>query len=86
MSKINKFNEDISYLENTFKPNELEDSEEDYTLKEIITNTLTEQEKRILYLYAELASFAKVGKIIGVSATAVNKYINGIRLKLKDKI
>lgn len=53
-------------------------------LKQIIFNDLSETDKRIILLYAELSSQRKVGKQLGVSTATINKQITNIRKKIYD--
>lgn len=48
-------------------------------LKDIIFNRLSEIDKRVILLYAEVQSQRKVAKILGVSPGTVNKLIKRIR-------
>lgn len=44
--------------------------------------SLSEPDKIILYLYAELQSYRKVGKLLNVSFATIYKTINEIRNKI----
>lgn len=62
-------------------------SEEDIRLnriKHIIYEKLSETDKRVLLLYAELGSQRKVGEKLGVSASTVNILIKKIRKQIFD--
>lgn len=62
-------------------------SEEDVRLnriKHIIYEKLSETDKRVLLLYAELGSQRKVGEKLGVSASTVNILIKKIRKQIFD--
>ena len=57
-------------------------SEEDFrvnALKHIIYERLSETDKRVILLYAELGSQREVGRKLGVSASTVNILIKRIR-------
>lgn len=63
-------------------------SEEDEKLnkvKNIIFNELTEVERRIIIMYAELGSLRKLGKELGVSASSAFIKIRQIKEKINDK-
>lgn len=51
-------------------------------VKHIIFEELSETDKRVLLLYAELGSQRKVGDKLGVSASTVNILIKKIRNKI----
>lgn len=53
-------------------------------LKDIIFNRLTEIDRRVILLYAELQSQRKVAKILGVSASTVNILIRRIRKEILE--
>lgn len=60
-------------------------SEEDpksATIKYIIDNRLTLAEKTIILLYAECASFRKLGEMMGISHTTIRKEVVRIRAKI----
>lgn len=72
----------------------LEDYEPDYTvfaedtpemtaLKSIIFNELTEVERRVIVLYAELQSQRELGRKLGISASSAQILVKGIREKIK---
>ena len=57
-------------------------SEEEYrvnAIKHIIYDKLSETDKRVILLYAELGSQREVGRKLGVSASTVNILIKRIR-------
>lgn len=54
-------------------------------LKNIIYNDLSEPEKRIILMYADLQSFRKLGKELDVSPSTAFKKIREIRNKIYDK-
>lgn len=54
----------LSIIQQTFKPDAMRDTENEYNLKCALSN-LSEVDKRILILYAEYASIRDVAKILG---------------------
>lgn len=72
---------DYALLKEDYLPNENDD---DLTLSiKRKIQKLTEPEKRIFLLYAELGAYSKVAKIMKCSSPTVHKYIDIIREKLK---
>lgn len=67
-----------------YQSDEIKDNEEMYNLKQWIEKNLTEQEKRLLILYADLASLRKVAKLLNCSQCTVNNYLKKIREKIKN--
>lgn len=61
---------------------EEEDDTPSRRLKEIIFNNLDEVDRRVILLYAEVASLRKLSKIIGVSPTACHFRVRQIRKKI----
>ena len=62
-------------------------SEEDEVvakLKDVIFNRLSEIDRRVILLYAELQSQRKVAKLLGVSASTVNILIRRIRKEILE--
>lgn len=51
-------------------------------IKDIVYNQLDEVDRRVLLMYAELASLRKLGKEIGVSASAAGQRIRQIKNKI----
>lgn len=51
-------------------------------LKEVIFSDLTEIERRIILLYAELGSQRRLGRLMGLSAATINKIIREIKEKI----
>ena len=45
-------------------------------------NQLTDSERILLVLYAELQSYRKVGKVIGFSHSSVQRFLKSVREKL----
>ena len=50
-----------------------------YQLRRVIYTELSESDRRIILLYAELGSQRKVGKVLGCSASTVNQKIKQLR-------
>ena len=63
---------------------DLQTTDEDLALLDVIFKGLTEPERRILLLYAHYSSLSKTGAVLGVSATAVFEKIKAIRSKIKE--
>ena len=63
-------------------------SEEDNIriIKDIIWHKLSEVDRRVLILYAELGSQRKLGKELGLSASTCNKLIKDIRRKIYEHL
>lgn len=55
-------------------------------LKYIIINDLTEQERRIILLYAHLGNMRAVSAQLDVSLGKISKVVNQIRYKIKHKL
>lgn len=55
-------------------------------LKEIIYNKLTEPEKRIILMYAELGNLRKLGKELGVSTSSAWLKCREIKTKIIDEL
>lgn len=53
-------------------------------LKDVIFNRLSEIDRRVILLYAELQSQRKVAKLLGVSASTVNILIRRIRKEILE--
>lgn len=53
-------------------------------VKEIIWTKLSEVDRRVIILYAELGSQRKLGEELGLSASTCNKLIKGIRNKIYE--
>lgn len=49
-------------------------------------NSLSEADKRIIYLYAELRSMRKVAKCLNVSPATAFHYIHSIREKINERL
>lgn len=63
-----------------------ETSQFDRVLKHIIFNELSEIERRILLLYAEIGNQRGVGKALNVSAATVNIKIREIRKRILESL
>lgn len=77
---------DIDKILEEYKPdNSLFTEEDEYInkLKNIIYS-LTEPEKRIIIMYAELGTFRKLGKELGVSTSSAYLKVLDIRNKIKS--
>ena len=53
-------------------------------VKEIVWKKLSEVDRRVIILYAELGSQRKLGEELGLSASTCNKLIKGIRRKIYE--
>ena len=81
-NNINEILEDYSPNEDIFN----EESDLVSICKKYIYSELTEAEKRVIILYAELGTQRDVARLLGVSAASINIYIKKIRKKLAKKI
>lgn len=68
----------LGIIQQTFKPNPMKDTEQEFRLKSSLSN-LSEVDKRILILYAEYASIRDVAKILGSTYHYVNKKLKNIK-------
>ena len=68
-----------------YEPDPLKDTEEMYTLKEVIKN-LSTGDRAILLLYTDLGSIYKVGELLKIHPTTVYSNIKRIREIIKNKI
>ncbi len=78
---------DIKAILEDYKPdNDLfsEEQEKINKLKNIIYNNLSEVDKRIILMYAELGSLRKLGKELGVSPSTALFRIREIRNKINE--
>lgn len=55
-------------------------------IKTVIFKDLTEIERRIILLYAELQSQRKLGDLMGLSAATINKILKDIKRKIYDNL
>ena len=76
----------INELYDEFAEVELNETDEELKLKEIIYKRLSEPDRRVLLMYAHFASLTKVGEQLGVSATAIFNKIKAIREKIKEEM
>ncbi len=79
----------IQEIMEQFLPDDSLWSDEDAVLnriKHIIFEELSETDKRVLLLYAELQSQREVGRKLGVSASTVNILIRKIRKEIMDRL
>lgn len=77
---------DIDKILEEYKPDNSLFTEEDEHINKLknIIYSLTEPEKRIILLYAELGTFRKLGKELGVSTSSAYLKIKDIRNKIKS--
>lgn len=71
----------MNVIQQTFKPNPMKDTEQEYRLKSSLSN-LSEVDKRILILYAEYASIRDVAKILNTTYHYINKKLKEIKDEL----
>ena len=80
---------DIYKIMETYAPDtDIFTDEEEITqrLKDIIWNDLDEVDRRVILMYAHLASLRKLAAEIGVSPTAASQKIKQIKKKIYDKL
>lgn len=79
-------NIDIDKILEEYKPDNSLFTEEDEHINKLknIIYSLTEPEKRIILLYAELGTFRKLGKELGVSTSSAYLKVLDIRNKIKS--
>ena len=77
---------DIDKILEEYKPDNSLFTEEDEDINKLknIIYSLTEPEKRIILLYAELGTFRKLGKELGVSTSSAYLKVLDIRNKIKS--
>ena len=79
----------LTQLKDEMKPDVLVDSEEIYNIKDIILNTLDENDRVVFLLYLEYSSMGKVAKMLHVSTTTIYYIIRKsrdiIKLELKKR-
>ena len=77
---------DIDKILEEYKPDNSLFTEEDENINKLknIIYSLTEPEKRIILLYAELGTFRKLGKELGVSTSSAYLKVLDIRNKIKS--
>ena len=68
-----------------YEPDALNDTEEMYTLKEVIKD-LSVGDRAIMLLYTDLGSIYKVGELLKIHPTTVYSNIKRIREIIKNKI
>lgn len=79
----------LKELMETYRPNWDILTQEDLRtlmIKTVIFKDLTEIERRIILLYAELQSQRELGKIMGLSAATINKILKDIKKKIYDNL
>ena len=67
------------------KPNNLEDDEEMYRIKQVVDN-LQEVDRIIFLLYTELRSFTSLSAILGISRSSCYWAVKRIREEIKEKL
>lgn len=85
--KLN-FSSDIDKIVEEYMPNNdpfNEDTDQVHLLKTIISNDLSDVEKRLILLYTEYRSFRKVAKLLNISNSTVYNYISTIKKKIQSK-
>lgn len=75
----------LQKIEEEYLPDALTDTEENYRLKEVISE-LDDLDRAILIMYADLGSMSKTGKKFGVSAATIYTHIVRIRNIIKDRL
>lgn len=82
------FNELSDILEKYKPDNDIFSEEPEYInkIKNIVEYKLSEPERRILILYAELGNLRAVAKVFNVSSTTIQKIIHKIRTKVYDNL
>lgn len=68
-----------------YAPNIMKDSEEAYELKESLEQ-LSEVDRIVILLYAELRSFTQLSLILGVSRSSCYWMVKRIREELKESL
>ena len=71
----------LSIIQQTFRPNIFRDTEQEYRLKSAL-NHLSEVDRRIIILYAELSSIRDVAKILDTTYHYTCKKLKSIRDEL----
>ena len=78
---INMTAQMLGIIQMNFKPNLMRDTEQEYRLKSAL-NHLSEVDRRIIILYAELSSIRDVAKILDTTYHYVSKKLKCIRNEL----
>jgi len=68
-----------------YLPNDLEDDDLMFSIKDAI-NSLNTIQRKIWLTYVELGSYAAVGRAYGVSRPTARKYLLEIKQKIIDKL
>ena len=71
----------LGIIQQTFKPDPMKDTEQEYRLK-CTLNHLSEVDRRIIILYAEYSSIRDVAKILDTTFHYVSKKLKEIRNEL----
>ena len=74
----------LTQLKDEMEPDVLVDSEEIYNIKDIILNTLDENDRVVFLLYLEYNSMGKVAKMLHVSTTTIYYIIRKVREQIKE--
>lgn len=82
MINLRKVMKEYSYDNSIF----CDDDEIVRKIKYIVNYELTEIEKRVMILYAEIGSQRKLAKELDVSSSSCNLLIKQIRKKIKEKL
>ena len=78
---INMTAQMLGIIQTNFKPNIFRDTESEYKIK-MALNRLSEVDRRIIILYAELSSIRDVAKILDTTYHYVSKKLKEIRNEL----
>lgn len=83
--KINIKPTELRNIMSEYVPDQLNDSEELYNIKQAI-QTLPKSDQIIFILYTELESEKKVSDLLGVSRSPIHKVLSAIKKEIKLKI
>lgn len=83
--KINIKPTELRNIMSEYIPDQLNDSEELYNIKQAIT-ALPKSDQIIFILYTELESEKKVSDLLGVSRSPIHKLLSSIKKEIKLKI
>lgn len=76
---------DYGKWKDEYLPNDIEDDDMMYRVKEAVDG-LNSVQKKIFLTYTELGSYAAVGREFGVSTPTAKKYIERIKAIIKENI
>ena len=68
-----------------YLPNELEDDDKMYHIKEAV-DSLNSIQKKIWLLYTEIGSYAGLARELGVCSNTAKKYIKKLRKMIYDRL